>query len=802
MKLDRRGFVKFLVGGVVGTMLSPIPWKLTDDVAIWTQNWPWVPNPPNGANSFKNTISPFGGDGIGVSVRLIDDKRAVTLSGVSDNPINQGGMSPIDLSGVQYHYNQAVRVQSPMVFRNGAFRAISWEEATGLFISKLKALRDQGTPEKAALVEGSAPGTMKDLLGRFMACYGSPNYMSMPSASDTEAQILNLMYGASGTMGYDLENSDFIISFGCGILEGWGSQRTLLAYKDWRQEGSRGKTTLVQVAANASATSSKADEWVAMAPGTEGAVALGLAHVIVKENLGNLGALTGRAFGLGSGVDSEGMSFSGFRNLVLKEYAPDTVAQITGVSAEKIQDLARRFAKAKSPLALPGRGKGTMPGGLYDFMAVHSLNALVGAVNRTGGVGPVMNPPLTPWPETALDSVAEKGLQNARIDGAGSRYPFSSSLLQRFAEVVAGAPKSPVEMLIVYKSNPAHNAPSSKEFNRARSKVPFVVSFSSFWDETTKDANLVLPNHSFLERWEDGTTPTGVPFPTYVLGGPVLSPMFDTRSTADVILETAKALGGSVASSFPWKSHEDLLKFRVAGIAENQRGLVSVPGSLAGQEPKGFSSAADLWSILTENGCWYDPSQKIGKATTSFNAPSGKFEFYCNRIAGGLRQAGLDPKRLNVSVEGEAVCMAHFEPVEVEGDPNRYPLLMVPEELAYVFEGEVPSSPYMTKIWPDTLLKGKTLVIQINPEDAHRLHLYEGDPAVIESLKGSAEVLVHLFNGVRPGTVSMAEGFGHTGFDAYIRDKGANTRDMTTVASDPLSGMPLWWGTRVKLTKV
>ena len=802
MKLDRRAFIKFTVGGVVGTMLSPIPWKLTDDVAIWTQNWPWVPNPPNGANSYKSTISPFQSDCAGVSVRLIDDKRAITMAGVPDNPVNGGGMSAIDLSGVQYHYNQAVRVKSPMVFRNGAFRAISWEEAMGIFIGKLKTLRAQGTPEKVALVEGSAPGTMKDLLGRFMACYGSPNYMSMPSASDTEAQILKLMYGASGTMGYDLENADFIISFGCGLLEGWGSQRTLLAFKDWKQEGNQEKATLVQVAANSSATSSKADQWLAIAPGTEGAVALGLAHVILKENLGNLGALTGRAFGLGSGVDPEGVSFSGFRDLVMKKYDPDNVARITGVSAEKIQDLARRFVKAKRPLALPGRGKGSMPGGLYEFMAVHSLNALVGAVNRTGGVGPVMHPPLAPWSEPGLDSVAEKGLQNARIDGAGSRYPFSSSLLHRFAENVANAPTSPVDMLIVYKSNPAYNAPSSKVFNRALSKVPFVVSFSSFWDETTKRANLVLPNHSFLERWEDGTTPAGIPFPVYALGGPVLPPMFDTKQTGDVILGTAKVLGGSIASSFPWKTYEDVLKYRTEGIAAGQQGLVSVPGSLEKQESKGFSSAGDLWSELTENGCWYDPSRKIGKVATGFNTPSGKFEFYCNGISSGLRQAGLDPKRLDVSAEGDAICMAHFESPAVAGDPKTFPLLMVPEELAYVFEGEVPSSAYMTKIWPDTLLKKKNLVVHINPEDAHNLHLHEKDLAVIESLKGSAEVRVHLFNGVRPGTVSMAEGFGHTAFDGYIRDKGANTREMTTVASDALSGMPLWWGTRVKLTKV
>ncbi len=795
MNLDRRGFIKFLVGGAVGVVFSPVPWKLMDDVAIWTQNWPWVPNPPKGENSFRNTVSPFGYRGSGLSVRLVDEKRAITLKGAEGNPLNRGGLGPVDVSALQYHYHKSIRVKGPMLLKNGKHEAVSWDEAMNLLASKLKELRDQGAGEKVAMINGAQPGTMTDLMKRFMTAYGSPNYLSMPCAYDTEELIVRNMFGADGTLGYDLENADYVISFGCGLLEGWGSHRSLLAYKKWYEESDPYPTVIVQVDTNASTTSSHARRWVAVAPGTEGALALGLAHVIVKEELYNKSFVSSRTFGFDDGRDAQGRSFKGFRDVVLHDYTPEAVSHITGVPAMQIVDLAREFALAKKPLALAGKGKGNMPGMLGEFMAIHSLNALVGSVNRSGGLGPVPAPPLTAWPGVALDGAAERALNKERIDGAGTRYPLATSLLNRFSEVVAEEETSPVELLMVYRANPAYFAPSGKAFKEAMRKIPFVVSFSSYWDETTELAHLVLPEHSFMERWEDGTTPAGVPFPVYVLGNPVFAPMFDTKQTGDVILQTAKTLGGSVASSFKWDDYESLLKFRVRGIYEKQKGLIGEPGALEGGKGKGFAGPDKLWEELTAYGCWFDPEDAVGSGSTD------KFRFYAAGLRTRLDQAGRHEEGQDSHGKNEPVYVAQFNEVHIPGDPEIYPLLLMPEDLAYVYEGEVPSAPYLTKVWPNTLLKGKYSVVQINPATAEDLHLREGDLVLMESDRGGAEVLVHLFHGVRPGVVAMAEGFGHTAFDGYIKDKGSNTRDLTVVNADPLSGLPQWWGTRVNLTK-
>jgi anaerobic selenocysteine-containing dehydrogenase len=803
MNLDRRGFIKFLVGGAVGVVFSPLPWKLMDDIAIWTQNWPWVPNPSKGPDSFRNTVSPFGYQGTGLSVRLIDEKRAVTLAGAEGNPLNRGGLGPVDVSALQYHYHKSIRVKSPMLLKGGKHQAVSWDEAMNVLASKLKDLRGQGAADKVALINGAQPGTMTDLLKRFMTAYGSPNYLTMPSARDTEALVLQAMFGTDGTLGYDLENSDYVISFGCGLLEGWGSHRSLLAYKHWHEDTGPYPTVLVQVDTNASTTSSRARRWVAVAPGTEGALALGLAHVIVKEELYDKSFVSNRTFGFDKGTDGQGRSFAGFRDVVLHDYSPEAVSHLTGVPAMQIVELAREFALAKKPLALAGRGKGNMPGMLGEFMAVHSLNALVGAVNRDGGVAPVPAPPLTAWPRVELDAAAERGLNKDRVDGAGSRYPLAESLLNRFSEAVASEGESPVELLMVYRANPAYFAPSSKNFKEAMKKIPFTVSFSSYWNETTELADLVLPDHSFMERWEDGTTPAGVPFPVYVLGNPVFDPMFDTRQTGDVILQTAKALGGSVASSLKWADYESLLKFRVKGIYDKQAGLIGEPGSLEKGNGKGFAGPDKLWEALTTYGCWYDPKASVGSARSG-----GKFRFYGSDLRTRMERAehredghGSHEAAADAHGKAEPTYVAHFEEIHIAGDPKTHPLLLMPEDLAYVYEGEVPSAPYLSKIWPNTLLKGERSVVQINPATAEELHLREGDLVIMESSRGRAEVLVHLFHGVRPGVVAMAEGFGHTAFDGYIKDKGSNTRDLTVVNADPLSGLPLWWGTRVNLTK-
>lgn len=165
------------------------------------------------------------------------------------------------------------------------------------------------------------------------------------------------------------------------------------------------------------------------------------------------------------------------------------------------------------------------------------------------------------WPEAEMDAAAANGMQKNRIDGAGSeKYPYSRFLLNRVPDAINSGKEYPIQALFVTDANPLYSLPGSNAVKEAFDKIPFVVSFSSYMDETAKNADLILPNHVYLERYEDVPLPVGLVKPIIGLVRPVIKPRFETKHLGDVILLMAKALGGSVAKSFPWNSYESCLK--------------------------------------------------------------------------------------------------------------------------------------------------------------------------------------------------------------------------------------------------
>ncbi|RLB22334.1 MAG: molybdopterin oxidoreductase, partial [Deltaproteobacteria bacterium] len=113
MGMTRRDFVKLVVGGVAGLHVTPLPWKLTDDIAIWTQNWPWVPVPSEGAFSEEKSVCTLCPGGCGIKVRKVDN-RAIKIEGRTDFPINPGGICPVGMGGLQLLYDKDLRFTSPM----------------------------------------------------------------------------------------------------------------------------------------------------------------------------------------------------------------------------------------------------------------------------------------------------------------------------------------------------------------------------------------------------------------------------------------------------------------------------------------------------------------------------------------------------------------------------------------------------------------------------------------------------------------------------------------------------------------
>jgi anaerobic selenocysteine-containing dehydrogenase len=619
---------------------------------------------------------------------------------------------------------------------NGRFVTVSWEDAIGEISARLADLRQGGTPHRLACIAGRDSGTLPQLLDRFLTVYGSPQFFRMPSSQDTDELALYLMQGGRATTGYDLANADFVLSFGSGLLDGWGTPVSIFqAHSQWREGGGR----LVQIEPRQSRTAAKADSWIPINPGTEGVLALSLAGVILNESLYDSAFVTSQS----SGIDS-------WQRLLQNQYDPQRAAQVTGVEATTIVKLAKDFAGSTRPLAVCGRGKGQTPGSLKEVMAVHALNALVGALGRKGGMLAIPEPDYIEWPEPEMDAIAATGMQQGRVDQAGADpYPHARYLLNRLPEAVNSSTESPIQVMFVAEANPCHSLPNSPAFVEAVEKIPMVVCLSAYMGETAERSDFVLPCPTYLEQYEDRPVTAGYPRPVINLTRPVVDPLFNTRPIGDVVIELARSLGGTVAAAFPWDDYRSCL-----------------------QETLG-----DKWTELTEKGYWIDETFGPDGRPLTFSTESSRFEF---------TNADID-------------ALAPFAPIEPEGDKSALPLVLVPYDTMRLWSGYISDPPFVIKAVPDTVLKENDALIEVNPATAADLGLQDGRSAKLTTPFGAAKVRVHFFEGIMPGVVALPRGLGHTARNPFLAGKGVNVNDMIGPVEDAATGYDAVWGIRAKL---
>lgn len=736
MKIDRRSFLSFAIGGAAGTALSPLPWKLTDDLAIWSQNWDWTPVPKKGETTYVKSTCTLCPGGCGISVRLVDD-RVVKIEGQAGHPVNDGGICLLGQSGPQLLYGPN-RVQTPKKRVNGRWRNVSWEAALAEIAEKLSDLRANGLSHTVACISNSDSGTIPELWNRFLTVYGSPNFIRTPSIQDNYELALYLTQGVRARPGFDLNNCDYILSFGSGLIEGWESPVFMF----------RGKSALVQnggkmdqIEPRLSKTAAKSDKWVAAQPGTEGALALGIGHVIISEGLYNQDFVAKFTAG-----------FADYKKLVLDGYSPSAVSQMTGVDVEAIAGLARDFSGARKPLAICGRGAGSSAGSLQEFMAVHMLNALVGNLNQAGGMVAVPEADYIEWPDAEMDEIASQGMQQGRLDGAGGdKYTNARYLLDRLPEVINDSQDSPVQVIFVSGANPVYSMPDTQAVTEAFEKIPLVVSFSSYMDETAARADLILPNPIYLERYEDVPIARGFPKPIISLTQPAVAPLYNTRHVGDVIIQLAQGMGGPIAEAFAWDDYETCLE----------------------------ETLADLWDTLIEDGFQMDAGFSGANWDAAFETDSAKFEFSNNAIQ----------------------ALPAYQSVPAPGDKSFYPLTLIPYDTMRLASGYIGSPPFMVKALEDTILKGNDVLVEVNPATAKKLGLSHGKLAILTTPRGTGKVIINHFDGIMSGVVAIPRGLGHTAYDNFLAGKGVSYNMLNQTVEDPATGFDAAWGIRAKLSK-
>jgi anaerobic selenocysteine-containing dehydrogenase len=733
--------------------------------------------------------------GCGMLARVANG-NLVKLEGSPMHPVNLGALCPKGQAAPELLYNPD-RLTGPMRRTGergaGQWESITWGEAIQTVAEKLNELRATRTPERTAVLYGETRGQMRPLLERFMAAVGSPNAISHESLNIAAAKLGTLLtQGVYDLPNYDLENAHYVLSFGASMLEAGRSPQRMVSGYAYMRRGRAERGKIVVIDPRQGVTGAKADEWIPIKSGTDAALALAIANVIIKTGQFDSDFVYNYCFGFEDFKDDDGKEHKGFKNYVLENYDPQRVEGITGVPATTISRIAGEFAGNPPAVAiLPGKG-GLLNGsfnGVAAAMAIHSLNALVGNLDVPGGVLTQRYPLCNPWPELPADPVAEKGGQAERVDGAGTLFPVGRHAYQAVADRVLDG--YPLEVLFLYDANPVFETPSGGRFIQAFEEIPLIVSFSSFMDETAHYADLVFPEPTFLERWQDDYI-EGLGYAGIALRQPIVEPLYDTMNTGDFILKVAQKMGGPIVEAFLWESFEALLEERISGNGTD-------------------------WETLKELGVWMIPGyryarhgskrwvQEVIGRDRQKSSRDGRFDFYSrelNCLLNGMDKTQLEA--MGAGVNGDPFFMPHYEPVEYLGDETEYPFLLNVVTLMslgpYSAAANLPS---LQEISGMTVGERWKSWLEMNPETAHELGLKIGDMVWVLTANGylSQPVKLKLVKALRPDVVNLPYNQGHTAVGRFAKGRGPNGLEMMNPASEPFSGLASFTNTRVQIVK-
>jgi anaerobic selenocysteine-containing dehydrogenase len=510
--------MKFMAGASVGIMATPLPWKVLDDVSIWTQNWPWIPSNQPGESTFVHATSKTCPSCVGMKVRLVNGRPVRALPN-PEHPLG-GGITSLAVAEVQMLHSPA-RVAKPLRrSSDGAYTEISWEEAEKIVLEKLKAAKG-----KTAFVSSDETGSVTEVLSGLAAGLGSDKVFFMPSDGQAAAKACELM-GISAHMGYDLEHSDYVLAIGADILESWGTvarNRRIFAHSHPHPEkDAKANVTFAYAGPVQNNTAAVARPWLPILPGTEIFLALGIANQLIAK-----GNTTG------------GADFDGFTALAAK-YTPEETARITGLPAKSVTAVVDSLLAAKAPLVIVGspfnQGSGAAP-----LVVGFAVNALLGNINKKGGLT------LLPDAPTAISTAK----------------PRAEIYKNDLVAYLAG--KDLPAVLVLHEANPLYALPDPETVKGAFAKIPFKVSCTSFMDESAAASDIVLPIAMGLERQDDICNPYGCGAVTYCDTTAAVSPPDGTPCAGSLYLGFANKLGIGLGAS----SWQDVLKMKAKAMGAN-----------------------------------------------------------------------------------------------------------------------------------------------------------------------------------------------------------------------------------------
>jgi menaquinone reductase, molybdopterin-binding-like subunit len=654
---------------------------------------------------------------------LIKMGLAKKLEGNPQHPINQGKLCARGQAGLQVLYHPD-RITHPIKRTgprgSGEFQEITWDDALKELSTHLAALQSSKSADALAFLARPLGGQRRELIERFLKAYGAPPaiwYQPFDEAVLRQANLLSFGHAALPT--FNLSRADYVISFGADFLGAWNSSvAQSIGYGEMRQGRPGRRAKFVQVESRMSQTGANADEWIPCRPGMEGALALGIAHVILSEKL------VPQSSGSRAGSLIAGWSAG------LPDYPPEAVEKQTGVPAAVIKRLAREITQSGPAAAFIGGPPLAHTNGLFHALAVNALESLV---DRTPILG--FTPSLT---QSAAQMQASLSSLNALAGLSGqSRAP---------------------QMLLLYDANPIFSAPPALHIREAIAKIPYIVSFGSFIDETSALADLILPDHAPLESWLDSVPESGSLQAVASLAPPAVLPLHDTRSMPDVLLGLAHQLGGDVAKALPFATYDAML--RAAFVPLRTRG-----GSIDAKTDD------DFWDAAQSQGGWWSVPSAANPTTPSSPLPA--------------------PMRTPVAMTAP----------EFAGAAGDFPLYFLPYASQALGDGSLAHLPWLQEL-PDVLTSAMwSSWVEIHPKTGERLGIAHGDLVEIASPQGSVRAAAVLSPGIAPDMVAMPVGQGHENFTRFASGRGTNPLSILAPLAEHETGSLAWAATRVKLTR-
>lgn len=780
----------------------------------------------------------------------VQQGRIVKVRGNRLSKANGGYCCPRGHLMIQQTYDPD-RIKVPMKRTNPAkgkgidpkFVPISWNEALDMVADKMIALRNAGTPEKLTYIRGRYSSTGQALLyGSMPKIFGTSNYFSH-SAICAESEKMGPGYtqGFFGYRDYDLAKTKCLVAWGCDpVSSNRQVPNTINKLGDIFDRG-----TVITVDPRLSSIASKSNEWLPIKPGTDGALAGAIAHVLLTEGMwskefvgdfkdGKNQFKAGAKIDESAFAEKETHGLLKWWNIELKDKTPEWAAKVTLIPAEQIVRVAKAMGKAGSACVVwMGPGVGMTPRGTYASIAVYALNGILGSIETEGGVFMSSSTPGTSFPkeDKFVDEVAKKGSKAKKLDGRGAKdmpaimggydaeVKDKDGKVTKAASAKAGVVTNAVadgmlkdpdacQVMISSWTNFNFSCTGAQRWDKVMEKVPFFVHMVTNASEMTQFADVVLPS-TFSPTEKLSIITNGANLHGHMtISQAVTKPLWNVKSEEGaaiwLLAEKLKAKGFPNLYDYyaSFEDPETKKKPTNADEFEEIAAKISSQKVWDGKE-KMKGDQVNGWADFRKKGIYNTERQTYKKNWGKFKTDTKKFEFYSETLKKTLtlfaekHKTSIDDvlKSSGYEAQGELAFVPHFESPKRHGSEKDYPFTFIDHKSRLNREGRSQNTVWYhefkkvdvgDKSWDD--------VAKINPEDGKKLGIKDGDIIKLTSTNASITCTARLWEGVRPGTVAKCYGQGHWAYGRVAakeygkKARGGNNNELMPSDFDRLSG--------------